>query len=129
MPEQIPEAIAALRLEITTYPFAVQVWMRLMSISFLSGLIVARWDRRALWVVAMAVVTALSIVVTKIMYPGLTRALIGAGVHVVVWPLAAFALWRGAAAGPAAFRFWRYWVSALIAVSLVLDVRTLTGWY
>ena len=129
MPDQIAEAIAALRFEITTYPLAVQIWMRLMSISFLSGLAVAWWDRRALWIVAMAVVTALSIVALKITYPGLTRALIGAGVHVVVWPLAAYALWRGGAAGPAVFRYWRYWVSVLIAISLVLDIRALTGWF
>jgi len=129
MPEMIADAVASLRLETAGYPALVQVWMRVMAASFLLGVVVAWWDRRALWIAAMAVLTALLLILTRIALPDLARDTSGAIIHLVLWPLAAFGLWRTGVAGPLVFRLWRYWVTALIGVSLVLDLRILIGWF
>ncbi len=121
----IQEAIASLRLEAAAYPMAVQVWMKIMAVSFLSGLIIAWWDRRALWIAAMAAATAALLLLAKIAYPDVSRSTAGAIIHLGLWPVCALIIWRPVASGQMAFQFWRYWVSALITLSLVLDLRHL----
>lgn len=127
MLEQFTDAFAILRAEAATYPMPVQIWMKVMFLSFFSGLIFAIWDRRALWIVAMAAATALGLILAKAQYPQVSREQAGVVIHLVVWPAALFALWRPRAAGPLPFKLWRYWVTGLIAISLLLDLKGLVG--
>jgi hypothetical protein len=110
--------------------------MRVMALSFLGGLLFVRWWRDAWWIVLMMVATLLLLIVGKIVAPDLSRSVIGSVVHLLLWPLALAAVWsRGArsrrSSGPVqgfglrAFQLWLIWVSALIAVSLLLDARYL----
>ena len=125
MTDMISDAIAALRLETSTYPALVLIWMKIMAGSFFSGLIIAFWDRRALWIAAMAASTAALLVLVKIAYPDVSRSTAGAIIHLGLWPLCALAVWRPMVADHAVFILWRYWISVLVAVSLVLDLRHL----
>jgi len=127
MPDLITDAIATLRLEASGYTLAVQVWMKIMAASFFSGLIIAWWDRRALWIGAMAALTVLLLILAKIIYPDVTRATAGAVIHLVLWPLCVLGVWRSGPVRYSVFRWWRIWVSVIIAVSLVLDVGGLLG--
>ena len=102
--------------------------MKVMSLSFLAGLAVAWFERRALWLVAIMALTALSLIAVKSGWPDLSRARIGAVAHLALWPFALAALWwRSSAPLHRVFRLWRLWVSGLIAVSLSLDLAALIG--
>ncbi|MCF6233986.1 MAG: hypothetical protein L3J36_12955 [Rhodobacteraceae bacterium] len=123
--EQIAEAIAILRVEAAGYPTPVRAWMGVLALTFFSGLIITYWDRRALWGVAMAVVTISFLIFAKITFPEMPRSTAGAIIHLTAWPFCLIGLWRG---GPGTYRIfngWRLWVSTIAAVSLVLDLKSL----
>ena len=63
------DAMTALQAEAAGYPAGVRVWMKLMAISFFSGLLFAPWRREALWVVLMAIATMVLLVVGKVIDP------------------------------------------------------------
>ena len=127
----ISEAIEVLGSEAAAYPYAVRVWMRVMAISFFSGVVFVPWNRGARWVVAVMVATALGLIVGKALLPELSRATIGAALHLSLWPVLLFLLWRPRARSQRSeslskrfdtvYQGWLIWVSALIVVSLVLD--------
>jgi predicted lysophospholipase L1 biosynthesis ABC-type transport system permease subunit len=129
LPELITEAITALRTEASAYPLPVQVWMKVMAASFFSGLILSWWDRRALWIVAMAAMTLGLLIAAKVIFPDLPRATSGAVIHLVLWPLGLVALWRSGRVERRVFVIWRYWISALVSVSLILDFKEILGWF
>lgn len=123
----VADAFTSLQAEAAAYPQPVQVWMRVMAGSFMSGLVVAIWDRRALWTVAMAVLTLGTLVGVRMVAPEVSRASAGALAHLVIWPVVLWRLWRPVASGGMVFGVWRSWVSTLIVMSLALDVLALTG--
>ena len=127
------EAVEALQSEAGSYPFAVRVWMRTMAISFFSGAVFMPWKSGARWVVSFMVVTAAGLIFGKVFFPGLSREAIGASIHLALWPILLFVLWRPSSRRerrePAERRFddvyhaWLVWVSVLMTISLVLDAR------
>ena len=126
--DQFQELIYSLRAEAAVYPVSVQIWMKCLSISFIAGLVVAYWDKRAFWVAGMAIVTAMTLLAGKAMFPELSRTHIGSTAHLVIWPIAVFGLWRGLSPESRVFRYWRVWVSFLVGISLLLDAKTMVAW-
>ena len=122
------------RAETARLPAAVQAWMWVMRI-ILGASIVFVPRRGAVATFAVMLVTAVSRFYVKGLYPDVLAAQIGASVHVVLWlPLAIFLLWtmrverrpdgtlldRG-------YGFWRIAAVAVMAISLVFDVREVIG--
>jgi len=136
MLETLRESFQALQADGTGYPAGVLMWMRVMAGSFLAGVVFVRWWRESLWIVLLFPVTFTLLVLGKTLAPTLSRALIGSVVHLVIWPLALYAVWspgvrarrRDNPAGGiwrGVFLGWLVWVSIVILVSLVLDARYL----
>lgn len=127
----VAEALNALRAEAGTYPEAVQIWMRVMAISYFAGIVFSVHNRRALWIVGAAAFTMAGLVAGKLFSPDLSRSTIGAVVHLVLWPAALYLLWRPGhrfySSGWASrtYLIWAFWVSALMGISLVLDLKAL----
>jgi hypothetical protein len=127
------EAIEILQSEASAYPYAVRIWMRVMAVSFFVGIVFTPWKRGARWVVSVMVVTAIGLIVGKALIPGLSREEIGTALHLSLWPIVLFVLWRPFARRERretvkksfdwVYQGWLVWVSVLIAVSLVLDFR------
>ena len=127
------EAIEVLQAEASAYPDAVRIWMRVMAVSFFVGIVFTPWKRGARWVVSVMVVTAIGLIVGKALLPGLSREEIGAPLHLALWPILLFILWRPLARRDRretvkktfdwVYRGWLVWVSMLISASLVLDSR------
>jgi len=134
MHEELIEAISILMDEASAYSGGVRMWMRLMAVSLFISIVFALRKSGARWVLAIAVMTAMGMVIGKIIFPELARAMIGTTLHLVLWPFVLVVLWRPSERRAAvttkidaAYRFWRYWVSALVTLSLFLDGRTMLG--
>ena len=128
--ESVFEAITALRNEAAAYPDWVRVWMKIMSISFFAALVFGFFKRKALWIFAMMALTALGLIVSKIGWPTVPRSQAGAWIHLILWPTALWGLWHGQNSENGiltkidwVYTGWKFWVTGLIAISLVLDVR------
>lgn len=136
MHEELMEAISILTDEASAYSGGVRMWMRLMAASLFFSIIFVLHKGGARWVLAIAVITAMGMVIGKVIFPELPRATIGTTLHLVLWPFVLVALWRSserkivvATKIDIAHRFWRYWVSALVILSLLLDGRTMLSFF
>jgi len=127
------EATEILQAEASAYPDAVRLWMQLMAVSYFAGIMFTPWKHGARWVVAVMVVTAVGLIVGKVLLPALSREEIGTALHLTLWPVLLFVLWRPSARRERrepvkkkldwVYQGWLVWVSMLIALSLVLDTR------
>ncbi|MEP5764852.1 MAG: hypothetical protein ABJ308_09665 [Halieaceae bacterium] len=135
MLEIITEAASALQAETSTYPEAVQIWMRLMGLSFLCSIFFVYTKPGARWILLALLLNLLGLLVGKITFPEQSRTAIGTCVHLLFWPPLLWAVWRPA---PRRALFnqlrgyfdriyfvWLCWASLLMSVSLILDARTL----
>ena len=134
MMDALREAMTALSSEASEYSDGVRVWMKIMMVSFFSGLAFTPWRREARWIVGIMAVTALCLIIFKALLPDVPRAMIGSVVHLVLWPVALVIAWApGARANRKTsdsesvwgrlFLSWLLWVSLLIGLSLLMDVR------
>ena len=134
MMDALREAMTALSSEAAEYSDGVRVWMKIMMVSFFSGLAFTPWRREARWIVGIMAVTALCLIIFKALLPDVPRAVIGSVVHLVLWPVALVIAWApGARANRKTsdsesvwgrlFLSWLLWVSLLIGLSLLMDVR------
>lgn len=130
------DAMNALQAEAATYSQGVQVWMRIMAVSYFAGIVFVPWRREALWIVLMAAFTFVLLVIGKMLEPTLTRVFLGSVVHLILWPWILLLLWSPAARiqrrADDSQGLWRYvfpawliWVTALIVISLVFDAKYL----
>ena len=92
--ELFKDAFPALQSDAAAYSDGVRIWMRIMGLSFLSGIIFIGISRRSLWIVAMALLTMLSLVFGKVFFPEISRSTFGAVTHIVLWPVTLYLLWR-----------------------------------
>ncbi|MBT5625948.1 MAG: hypothetical protein HOJ76_10170 [Proteobacteria bacterium] len=76
--ELFKDAFPALQSDAAAYSDGVRIWMRIMGLSFLSGIIFIGISRRSLWIVAMALLTMLSLVFGKVFFPEISRSTFGA---------------------------------------------------
>lgn len=133
--DAVINAIAALQSEAAGYPDGVQIWMRVMALSFFCGIVFLPWKSEARWIVAVMALTAIGLVLAKILLPEVNRTAAGTVLHLALWPVALGAVWQKAARenrrrdAPSALQWiysaWLIWVSVLIVISLVLDALTL----
>ena len=135
MLEVITEAVTALQSETASYPENVQLWMKLMGLSFLASLLFVYSKLGARWILAAFLLNILGLVIGKIAFPDASRTLIGTCVHLLFWPPILWAVWRSASR-PSFSRdvngfldwvyiIWLSWASLLMTISLFFDLRTL----
>ena len=135
MLELVREAVLALQSETAAYPQAVQLWMKVMGLSFLASIVFVRWRVGARWILLALVLNILGLITGKIAFPEASRTVIGTYVHLLFWPAILWAVWRTlkfstlvrqeSRVSDRAYLAWLVWASLLMAISLVFDVRTL----
>lgn len=139
MLDTIRETMAALRLEAGGYSEGVQIWMKVMSVAFLSAVIFAPWKAGARWILLAMVINIAGLIILKSIDPTLTRSAIGTSIHLAFWTIAIWAIWRPAARavrradqGSVFNRVYSIWLivaSAIMVASIILDARTFIGWF
>ena len=135
MLDLVREAVMALQEETTTYTQNVQLWMKLMGVSFLISIFFVRSKIAARWVLAAFLLNVLGLVIGKMTFPEESRTVIGTYVHILFWPAILWAIWLSSASLSFSretnshfdwiFIAWLAWASLLMSISLVFDFRTL----
>ena len=69
MLDVITNAVTALQAETASYPQAVQVWMKVMGVSFLASVVFIRSRVGARWIFAALALNLIGLVVGKIAFP------------------------------------------------------------
>jgi hypothetical protein len=131
----VTEAVAALQVETNSYPQNVQVWMKLMGVSFLASVVFVYSRVGARWILAALLVNLAGLVVGKMFNPDVSRTIIGTYVHLLFWPAILWAVWRSVArlSFPEQLKslfdwvyfVWLAWACLLLLISLVFDFGTL----
>lgn len=135
MLEVFTEAVNALQSESASYPKNVQIWMKLMGISFLASIFFAYSKTGARWILLALVLNILGLIIGKVVFPDASRTVIGTGVHLIFWPPILWAVWRSVTVLSPwrdmksyldwVYFTWLLWASLLMLISLVFDFRTL----
>jgi hypothetical protein len=128
-------AVTALQEETASYPGYVQVWMKVMGMSFLFSIMFLYSRTGARWIFAALVLNILGLVLGKIAFPDESRTTIGTIVHLVFWPAILWAVWlstkrllfsrEGKSLFNRIYIVWLAWASLLMSISLFFDLRTL----
>jgi hypothetical protein len=137
MLDLVTQAVTALQAETSSYPQNVQIWMKLMGVSFLASIVFVYSRVGARWILAALLLNLLGLVVGKMLNPDVSRTIIGTYVHVMFWPAILWAVWRSVVglsfpeAGKTFFDWayivWLGWACLLMSISLVFDFRTLVS--
>lgn len=135
MLDLVTEAVTALQEETSSYPQSVQIWMRLMGVSFLASIVFIHSRVGARWILAALLLNILGLIVGKMAFPDESRTVIGTYIHVLFWPAILWAVWRSvehiSLSREAnthfdwAYIVWLAWVCLLMSISLLFDFRTL----
>ena len=135
MLDLVLKAVTALQTETASYPDHIQIWMKIMGVSFLFSIIFLYSRPGARWVFAALVLNILGLILGKMAFPEESRTVIGTIVHLLFWPAILCAVWRSSRhllysrEGTSFFNWiyivWLAWASALMSISLVFDLRTL----
>ena len=135
MLEIVTEAVTALQSETASYPKNVQIWMKLMGISFLVSIFFAYSKSGARWILLALVSNILGLIIGKVVFPDASRTVIGTCVHLLFWPPILWAVWRSVRVlSPSrdikgyldwVYFIWLFWASLLMSISLFFDFRTL----
>ena len=135
MLDLVTNAVAALQAETSSYPQAVQVWMKVMGASFLASLVFIRSKTGARWIFAALILNIMGLVIGKMAFPDASRTAIGTYVHLLFWPAILWAVWACSRqlslsrqqnrAFDWIYIVWLGWASLLMSISLVFDIRTL----
>jgi hypothetical protein len=134
MLELVSEAVHALQAETASYPQGVQLWMKVMGLSFLASVVFVYAKPGARWIFAALVLNLLGLLVGKMIFPEASRTEIGTFVHIAFWLPILGALWIPqqrfsftrdvSSVFDWIYAIWLCWASGLLAISLVLDLRT-----
>ena len=135
MLDLVTEAVRALQEETSSYPQSVQIWMKLMGVSFLASIVFIHSRVGARWILAALLLNILGLIVGKMTFPDESRTVIGTYIHVMFWPAILWAVWRSvehlSLSREANNRFdwayivWLAWACLLMSISLLFDFRTL----
>jgi len=128
----IVEAFLSLQGETTHYPQAVQVWMRVMALSFLASLLFVYPKPAARWILLALVLNIVGLIVGRLLFPEASRTVIGTCVHLMFWPAILIVIWRRppildwplSSYFEKVYIIWISWASLLMAISILLDART-----
>ena len=131
----VKEAVTALQNETATYPQNIQIWMKLMGVSFLASIVFFRSRVGSRWILAALLLNIFGLVLGKITFPDESRTVIGTYVHILFWPAILWAVWRSvehlsfSRKANSLFDWvyitWLAWASLLMSISLAFDFRTL----
>lgn len=135
MLDLISESIIDLQAETASYPQHVQIWMKLMGVSFLASIAFVYSRAGARWILAALLLNIIGLLVGKMAFPDESRTVLGTYVHILFWPPILWAVWRSVrglslsreANGPFDWIYvvWLAWASLLMSISLFFDFRTL----
>lgn len=135
MLDLISESIIALQAETASYPQHVQIWMKLMGVSFLASIAFVYSRAGARWILAALLLNIIGLLVGKMAFPDESRTVLGTYVHILFWPPILWAVWRSGrglslsreANSPFDWIYvvWLAWASLLMSISLFFDFRTL----
>ena len=135
MLDLISESIIALQAETASYPQHVQIWMKLMGVSFLASIPFVYSRAGARWILAALLLNIIGLLVGKMAFPDESRTVLGTYVHILFWPPILWAVWRSVrglslsreANSPFDWIYvvWLAWASLLMSISLFFDFRTL----
>jgi len=135
MLDLITNAVTALQAETTSYPHGVQIWMKVMGVSFLASVVFVRSRTGARWIFAALILNIMGLVLGKIAFPSESRTVIGTYVHILFWPPILWAVWGSTKQLLFSrkqnrtldwiYIVWLGWASLLMSISLIFDVRTL----
>ncbi len=133
--EPILEAITQLQLEASSYPSGVQIWMKVMAVSFLGSLLFVYSKKGARWILAAFVINVVGLIVVKTIFNDLTRTEIGTYIHLIFWTPVLFLVWKSksrptlskgtSSIANLSYLVWIPWASLLMLISIVLDARQL----
>ena len=133
--EPILEAITQLQLEASSYPSGVQIWMKVMAVSFLGSLLFVYSKKGARWILAAFVINVVGLIVVKTIFNDLTRTEIGTYIHLIFWTPILFLVWKSksrptlskgtSSIANLSYLVWISWASLLMLISIVLDARQL----
>ena len=134
MIEQVTQAIAALQSETANYPQNVQLWMKLMGMSFLASVVFIYSKSGARWILLALVLNVVGLIIGKMIFPEASRTAIGTTVHILFWPAILWAVSRTLkqlslsrehnSLFDWAYIVWLAWASLLMCISLLFDFRT-----
>ena len=94
MLELFTEAVTALQSETASYPDNVQIWMKLMGMSFLASVFFVYSKAGARWILLALVCNILGLIIGKVVFPDASRTVIGTCVHLLFWTPILWAVWR-----------------------------------
>ncbi|MEZ5571014.1 MAG: hypothetical protein R3E64_03235 [Halioglobus sp.] len=139
MLDLVANAATALQAETASYPDAVQIWMKVMGVSFLFSIFFLFSRAGARWIFAGLVLNILGLLLGKMVFPDVSRTVIGTIVHLVFWPPVLWLVWRSTRQpsfvrhGNRYFNWiyivWLAWASLLMSISLLFDLRTLISFW
>lgn len=134
MLELVSQAVTALQAETANYPDGVQTWMRLMGLSFAISIAFVYSRAGARWILAALILNILGLVIGKMLFPELSRTVIGTCVHLLFWPAILWMVWRSVKARSHAqnktglfhtiYLAWLGWSVLLMVISLLFDLRS-----
>jgi len=135
MIEMISNVFLSLQSETAGYPQPILIWMRIMALSYLASLVFVYSRPGARWILAVFVTNVVGLVLGRILFPYASRAELGASTHLLFWPILLWCAWRPnirPSFQPEAnglfgwiYVVWLCWVSLLICISVVLDLKIL----
>ncbi len=131
--ELIQEAVFSLQQESLSYSAGVQLWMKVMALSFVASVLFIYSRLGARWLLAGFLVNVVGLIVIRVVWPEISRSSAGTMIHLVFWPWVLFGVWSSAKADFPSdsqitvfgwiYYVWLGWASALMGISLVLDAR------
>jgi uncharacterized membrane protein YjjP (DUF1212 family) len=134
MIEQVTAAIGDLQRETANYPQTVQIWMKLMGVSFMASIFFIYSKSGARWILLALILNILGLIVGKIMFPEASRTAIGTAVHMLFWPAILWAVlrslkqlslsWEHNTLYDVVYIVWLAWACLLMSISLLFDFRT-----
>ena len=134
MIELASNAVSALQSETANYPKNIQLWMKLMAVSFVASIIFVYAKTGARWVLLAFALNVFGLVVGKILFPDASRTTIGTTVHILFWFPILWAVLRSFkqisfsrtenALYDWAYIVWLAWACLLMSISLLFDFRT-----
>ena len=132
--ELVSNAVSSLQSETANYPQNIQLWMKLMGMSFLASVAFIYTKTGARLILLAFVLNILGLLVGKIVFPDASRTSIGTTVHILFWSPILWAVLRSfkqlsLSRAQNSLYDWTYivwlaWVCLLMSTSLLLDVRT-----
>lgn len=137
MLDLLREALTTLQQETASYPQGVQIWMKLMGGSFLASILFVRTKTGARLILAALLLNILGLLTGKMLFPEVSRTVIGTYVHILFWPAILWAVWRTSrqlsfsrtanSLFDWAYIAWLAWASVIMCISLFFDFRTLVA--